>query len=307
MASKLGKTPAELSVYDPFYCQGSMVKRMQHCGFHNVYNKKEDFYEKQRTKTVPEYDVLVTNPPYSGTHMRKLIQFVHASNKPYCLLVPNYVYMKDYYQEIVSPVAVTWEPGAVTPTVTKSTKQKAENFYIVPNKRYLYTTPNGRRQGKSAKYTSPFPTFWYCNIGPNSRDPANPPNPMGSTKAFLAELKERLTNTNSNRAVPGSVNSGTTSASSYSNSSHPVEFSTDNQEEEFSEDQQVKTQEQQGYTNTYKIANNIATLPMEIRCDEDPLKKAQKDAQHRKKNKMSQKERNSHKSGGTKRPKSNVR
>jgi hypothetical protein len=33
--------------------------------------------------------------------------------------------------------------------------------FIVPRKRYLYTTPYGRRQQKSSKYTSPFPTFWY--------------------------------------------------------------------------------------------------------------------------------------------------
>eukprot|EP01039_Chlorochromonas_danica_P001750 gene1750-1911_t len=35
-------------------------------------------------------------------------------------------------------------------------------FFIVPNTRYQYTTPKGRRQAKSAKYTSPFPSFWYC-------------------------------------------------------------------------------------------------------------------------------------------------
>mmetsp|Transcript_22794 Transcript_22794/g.23016 ORF Transcript_22794/g.23016 Transcript_22794/m.23016 type:complete len:83 (+) Transcript_22794:83-331(+) len=37
-------------------------------------------------------------------------------------------------------------------------------FYIVPHKRYMYTTPKGRRQIKSAKYTAPFPSFWYCHV-----------------------------------------------------------------------------------------------------------------------------------------------
>ena len=62
--------------------------------------------------------------------------------------------------------------------------------FVVPSKRYLYTTPyvsatralplpsafillcssrtpplQGRRQAKSAKFTSPFPTFWYCLLG----------------------------------------------------------------------------------------------------------------------------------------------
>jgi len=248
IANKLNKTPADLIIYDPFYCQGSMVKRMQHCGFHNVYNKKEDFYVKQRTQTVPDYDVLVTNPPYSGSHMRKLIQFVNASDKPYCLLVPNYVYMKDYYQAILSPTEVTWEPGAVEPKITKSAKPPADNFYIVPNKRYLYTTPNGRRQGKSAKYTSPFPTFWYCNIGPSST--------LGTTKSFLSELKRILTNTNSNRLAPaGAPNTGTTSASSYCSVDPTAAESTST------------TGGNEGptaCTNTYKIANSVATLPMEV-------------------------------------------
>ena len=64
------------------------------------------------------------------------------------LLIPNYVYMKDYYIKLITSI----------------NHISSRMFYIVPNKRYLYTTPKGRRQEKSAKYTSPFPKFWFCHL-----------------------------------------------------------------------------------------------------------------------------------------------
>ena len=147
LAAVLGKTTAELKIYDPFYCEGSVKERLGSLGFTNVYNQLEDFYAVQAAGKIPEYDVLLTNPPYSQDHMDKLVDFCVKSKKPWLLLVPNYVYMKDYYQNKVVRL------GAACKCIDLS-----------PTKRYLYTTPKGRRQEKSAKYTSPFPTFWYCGL-----------------------------------------------------------------------------------------------------------------------------------------------
>jgi hypothetical protein len=36
---------------------------------------------------VPDYDVLVTNPPFSGTHLGRILRFCAASGKPWMLLV----------------------------------------------------------------------------------------------------------------------------------------------------------------------------------------------------------------------------
>lgn len=45
--------------------------------------------------TVPEHDVLVTNPPFSGDHVPKILSFcAHQGAKPWFLLLPNYVYLK---------------------------------------------------------------------------------------------------------------------------------------------------------------------------------------------------------------------
>lgn len=118
------KTAEEFVVYDPYFCEGSVVKRLTTVGYPNVYNRKEDFYQTIRLRAIPSHDVLLTNPPYSSDHMEKLVRFVVSNNegRPFCLLVPNYVYMKDYFQKIVG-------------------NNNSNIFFIVPKKRYLYTTP----------------------------------------------------------------------------------------------------------------------------------------------------------------------
>jgi hypothetical protein len=149
IAKKLNKTRQDLRIYDPYFCEGAMVKEMNSLGFMDVYNRKEDFYAMQENNMVPEYDVLVTNPPYSGDHVERLLKFCIQSKKPYFLLMPNYCYMKDYYLRLFS----------------KGNPLTNFQFYVTPLKRLLYTTPKGRRQQKSGKFTSPFPTFWYCYFG----------------------------------------------------------------------------------------------------------------------------------------------
>ena len=109
-------------MYDPYYCDGSVVKRLNKLGFMNVYNRHEDFYEKITTSTVPEHDVVVTNPPYSADHMEKCFRFCAQENnsKPWFVLVPNFVHTKNYYEGAV---------GKQTPS------------YVVPKKRYYYFPP----------------------------------------------------------------------------------------------------------------------------------------------------------------------
>lgn len=184
IAGQLGKTRETLNIFDPYYCEGSMKERLSSLGFKNVINEKRDFYERIRNGTLPQFDVLVTNPPYSGDHMEKLLRFCTGEQcrRPWFLLMPNYVYTKDYYGEIfggsVGGKSSRSEAGAwkaskhanlVHPTTAGAVVQQTPTrppFYVTPagNRRYLYTTPKGRRQEKSAKYTSPFPTFWYCQV-----------------------------------------------------------------------------------------------------------------------------------------------
>jgi hypothetical protein len=177
-AISIGKQRSDVSIYDPYYCEGSMIERLHTLGYRDIYNKKEDFYEMIRLDRIPPYDVLVTNPPYSMDHMEQLLRFVMKSSKPWFLLLPNYVYCKDYYQDLFMNSTTTTSSSSSSScvnvnTTTNNTNRKGNHsniarnmFYVTPIKgrRYLYTTPKGRRQEKSAKYTSPFPTFWYCHL-----------------------------------------------------------------------------------------------------------------------------------------------
>jgi hypothetical protein len=156
LARAVGKTPSELRIYDPYFCAGSIKRHLVELGYSNVYNMCEDFYEKIATGTTPEYDVLITNPPYLPTderdHVEEITKFITASDKPWLILQPNYVYTKDYWTTLTSGVQHGPRPFFLTPPQPRD---------------YVYETPRGLRDATSSKRkTSPFVTFFYCWLGP---------------------------------------------------------------------------------------------------------------------------------------------
>lgn len=96
--------------------------------------------------------VLVTNPPYSGDNVEKLLTFCASMGKPFFLLMPNWVYTKSYFYPSLRAKGKPVRP-----------------LYVVPASRYQYTTPKGRRQAKTAKWTAPFPSFWYVGLQRHSK------------------------------------------------------------------------------------------------------------------------------------------
>lgn len=162
IANSLGIEPAgQLRIYDPYYCNGAVVRHLNALGFVNVHNANEDCYARWRAGDVPPHDVVVTNPPYSGDHPKWLMDFLVANGKPWLALMPNWVSMRDYYNTLTQRAALAG----------------GSPFYVVPLKRYNYWTPRGRRAdvssgGTKAKThghtnaalgvrTSPFISFWY--------------------------------------------------------------------------------------------------------------------------------------------------
>jgi hypothetical protein len=141
---------AELGIYDPYYCNGAVVANLASLGFTKVYHDKQDCYAIWADPScLPNFDVLVTNPPYSDNHVERLLQFVASAafgSRPWFLLLPTWVHKKDYY------VTAT---ASMTP------------FYLVPpsNRRYVYhPPPHFRTKTKSAVHvkSSPFVSMWYC-------------------------------------------------------------------------------------------------------------------------------------------------
>ena len=74
-------------IYDPYYCEGRTVALMDALGFASTINKNEDFYAARAAGTCPEYDVLMTNPPFSGDHIEKVHRYAVKSAKPWFILV----------------------------------------------------------------------------------------------------------------------------------------------------------------------------------------------------------------------------
>jgi hypothetical protein len=142
-----GKNRRTLRIYDPFYCNGAVIRHLGNIGFMDVYNQCEDFYAVQAAGKIPQYDVLVTNPPYSGEHIEKLLSFCTSSGKPWFCLLPHWVYTKSYYNRHGHNV-----------------------WYLVKHTiRYAYEPPKWVEAGngstaidKGRQSTAPFPSFWYC-------------------------------------------------------------------------------------------------------------------------------------------------
>lgn len=145
LAAELGKPASELRIYDPYYCAGAVVRNLATLGFPNVTNECRDFYSIDEGEH-PPHDVVLTNPPYSGDHVERLLDFCEKSGKPCMLLLPNYVTTKSYFK-----------------------KQQEAFVFVAPYKRYMYWTPKGLRDrdrqhnhiSSLGVRTSPFISFWY--------------------------------------------------------------------------------------------------------------------------------------------------
>jgi len=156
IASNLNKKRSTLRIYDPYYCDGGVKKKLESFGFTSMINRNRDFYDDIDKKVIPEYDVLLTNPPYSGVHIEKLLAFCSEASrrtqKPFLTLLPHFVYTKDYYER------------ALSSTVSSSV------FFLVPEVRYAYIPPvwvEAKAGSKALELgkikTAPFPSMWYCH------------------------------------------------------------------------------------------------------------------------------------------------
>jgi hypothetical protein len=177
LARAMGRSPASLRLYDPFYCAGASAEHLRALGFPLVHNAKEDFYATVRASQEPEFDVLVTNPAFSGDHMRHLLAYAAAAGKPFMLLMPNYVAGWPECR------AAGFDPAGEAPAAPAGDARGGAHgtsggaAFVYPPKRYVFWTPHGLRdksklQGHSSALlgsrTSPFVTFWYVGgLGEN--------------------------------------------------------------------------------------------------------------------------------------------
>jgi len=97
--------------YDPYYCDGAAKRRLVAMGFRATIHENRDFYADVDAGSVPTHDVLMTNPPFSGDHIERLVRFVTRGAgagrrlPSFALLVPSYVIGKPYWRECVKSLA----------------------------------------------------------------------------------------------------------------------------------------------------------------------------------------------------------
>lgn len=154
LASQVGKKSTTLRIWDPYYCAGGVKRNLGRLGFHNVHNECQDFYSLVKHGRIPEYDCIVTNPPYSTEpfdHVERLIDILCSQKKPWFVVQPNYVYVKPFWEKLTSRKLAAPRPFFLTPTSPR---------------KYKYKTPSGMRAVSAQQLkTSPFVSMWYCWMG----------------------------------------------------------------------------------------------------------------------------------------------
>ena len=182
-------TPAdalkELIIWDPYYCDGSMVTDLATlgCCAERIINRNRDFYaDIANGETPDEYHVLLTNPPYSGDHKQNLLDFLcnryipnsscsnaagakgAAKHVPFLLLMPTWLSDKDYWRTFLKRLAASKaeEEGDARkeciPAHNEDGLERAAGvFYVAPRERYSFRHPQA-----TGHVNSPFHTIWYC-------------------------------------------------------------------------------------------------------------------------------------------------
>jgi len=147
VAKRLGKTRETLEIYDPYFCEGGVKRHLKSLGWTNVYNENEDCYLHWYLK---EFDIMVTNPPYSEDHVYRLFEFIASRPEtPFCILLPNFFYTKPKLSETL---------GIQSMEAIK---------FLIPPGRYKYDPPRSSKDASGANRTAmtgktaPFVSLWY--------------------------------------------------------------------------------------------------------------------------------------------------
>jgi hypothetical protein len=154
---------SDVTIYDPYFCTGRAATLLnatfeQHTTGNKrhtnirIQHEKRDFYQDVRQNNTPQYDILVTNPPYSGDHKERCLEYVvdqlKNNQRPFFLLMPNYVASKEYFRKIVL-------------------EEKIQVVFITPSSKhpYEYDHPEG-----TGHETSPFASVWFCGLSCGDTD-----------------------------------------------------------------------------------------------------------------------------------------
>ena len=81
----------KVKIWEAFYGDGESGKKLQSMEF-DVIHEERDFYDEP-----PEYDCLVSNPPFSDT--KKIMKRLAELDKPFILILPSSKINTSYFRE----------------------------------------------------------------------------------------------------------------------------------------------------------------------------------------------------------------
>jgi hypothetical protein len=113
LAIQMKSNKARLRIWDPYYCEGSVVRHLGRLGFSSVRNENSDFYATIAEGSVPPFDVLVTNPPFSGDHIERFLSFAAGLSQPWLALLPQFVAQKKFFREFAAAASAAGRESPV--------------------------------------------------------------------------------------------------------------------------------------------------------------------------------------------------
>lgn len=105
-ADVLQGVPRCLKLYDPFYCAGRAQIYLEDLGFRvvapikNCDRTSNGTCDCQNRADTPDYDVLITNPPYS--ELEHAVPFLLSEKKPLYLLIPTKVATRQWFRDCIA-------------------------------------------------------------------------------------------------------------------------------------------------------------------------------------------------------------
>ena len=187
LTTAVGKTKATVRIYDPYYCAGSVIAHLGRLGFACVINENVDFYKALATRTIPDFDILVTNPPFSGDHIPRALAFAAKCGKPWALLIPDFCARKPSFATslgLKTDALVHSGAGAGGPAVSPLC---GPIFYLGPKqKAYLFAAPGRGLDGAptavdagagvdparvSHVFAATFQCVWHLGLGESNAAP----------------------------------------------------------------------------------------------------------------------------------------
>jgi len=127
--------PKNKVIWEAFYGDGKSGNDLKELGF-NVIHEEIDFFDN---KTLPDYDLIVSNPPFSKS--KDIMKRLSELDKPFILIMPSSKINTSYFRDNFMNKGLQ---------------------IIIPRKRIHFNKLVDGKKPKNSKNSCNFDCFYYC-------------------------------------------------------------------------------------------------------------------------------------------------